>query len=61
MLKIRPQNRFNKGWRTECFVALILLFSAQQGIASLSQQSHKVRRKAKELLEIAKKSGGDCY
>lgn len=34
----------------------ILPLEAQQKIASLVQQSHEVRRKAKELLEIAKKS-----
>jgi len=34
----------------------ILLFSTQQKIASLVQQSHEARKKAKELLEIAKKA-----
>jgi restriction endonuclease S subunit len=34
----------------------LLSFSTQQKIASLVQQSHEARRKAKELLEVAKKA-----
>jgi len=38
------------------FIIPILPLSTQQKIASLVQQSHEVRRNAKELLEVAKKA-----
>jgi type I restriction enzyme S subunit len=38
------------------FIIPILSMSTQQEIASLVQQSHEARRKAKELLEVAKKA-----
>ncbi|MGQ9706010.1 MAG: restriction endonuclease subunit S [bacterium] len=37
------------------FIIPLLPYQTQQQIASLFQQSHEARRKAKELLEIAKK------
>jgi len=47
--KILPQN-------VRDFIITLLPESIQKKIASLVQQSHEVRKKAKELLEIAKKS-----
>ena len=38
------------------FIIPILSMSTQQEIASLVQQSHEARRKAKQLLEVAKKA-----
>jgi len=49
------QQRLNQETLKEVFIPLLPL-EIQQKISSLVQQSHEARKKAKELLEIAKKS-----
>jgi restriction endonuclease S subunit len=49
------QQRLNQETLKEVVIPLLLL-ETQQKIASLVQQSHEARRKAKELLEVAKKA-----
>jgi restriction endonuclease S subunit len=49
------QQRLNQETLKEVIIPLLPL-STQQKIASLVQQSHEARKKAKELLEVAKKA-----